>query len=104
MSKEVLDHQKFRIELDDGSFLSGDVRTIKDGAAKPVLLIGHGFRGHKDWGTASGCWRRTGRFASWRRIRRSSPSPEAITRSESPILTKARPMRSIRPSRKRPSS
>jgi len=50
MGKQLLEAAPFRIELEEGLHIDGDVRTIRDGNAKPVLIIGHGFRGHKDWG------------------------------------------------------
>ncbi|SFI87317.1 Dienelactone hydrolase [Paenibacillus sp. UNC496MF] len=50
MGKGLLEAVKFRIDGEDGLPLQGDVRTIENGAAKPILILGHGFRGHKDWG------------------------------------------------------
>ncbi|NBD23653.1 alpha/beta hydrolase family protein [Paenibacillus glycinis] len=50
MGKRLLEELKFRIDADDGLFLSGAVRTVQNRIAKPILIAGHGFRGHKDWG------------------------------------------------------
>ncbi len=50
MGKQLLEAAQFRIELEEGLHIDGDVRTFRDGIAKPALIIGHGFRGHKDWG------------------------------------------------------
>ena len=60
MGKQLLAIESFKIELGEGLFLKGEVKTVEDGAAKPVLVVSHGFRGHKDWGF----WREvTSRFA-----------------------------------------
>lgn len=50
MGKQLLAAQGFKVELGDGLYISGEVKTIADGAAKPVLIVSHGFRGHKTWG------------------------------------------------------
>lgn len=34
----------------DGGPLRGDVRTAAGGAGRPAVVIGHGFKGFKDWG------------------------------------------------------
>ncbi|WP_409346330.1 alpha/beta hydrolase family protein [Paenibacillus sp. MBLB4367] len=47
---ETLLKNGFRIELEEGLFLRGEVTAIEDRNAKPVLIVSHGFRGHKDWG------------------------------------------------------
>jgi dienelactone hydrolase len=39
----------FKLEQADGTVLEGEVRVIEGGGRKPALLLGHGFRGHKDW-------------------------------------------------------
>lgn len=39
----------FRLEQPDGTALEGEVRVVEGGGRKPVLILGHGFRGHKDW-------------------------------------------------------
>jgi len=41
--------EPFRLEQADGTVLEGEVRAIAGGGRKPALLLGHGFRGHKDW-------------------------------------------------------
>ncbi|MFC5649316.1 alpha/beta hydrolase family protein [Paenibacillus solisilvae] len=38
------------MELGEGLYISGEVKTIEDGIAKPVLIVSHGFRGHRLWG------------------------------------------------------
>jgi uncharacterized protein len=42
--------KSFRIGLEEGLYIEGQVKTLETGTAKPVLLIAHGFRGTKDWG------------------------------------------------------
>lgn len=49
MSKETLAIENFKLLLDNGLYLEGDVKVSLDGGAKPVTVISHGFRGHKDW-------------------------------------------------------
>ena len=41
--------EPFRIGQADGTALEGEVRAAEGGGRKPALLLGHGFRGHKDW-------------------------------------------------------
>jgi uncharacterized protein len=41
--------EPFRLEQTDGTVLEGEVRAIRYDGRKPVLILGHGFRGHKDW-------------------------------------------------------
>lgn len=48
MGKQLL--AIFKIELGEGLFIKGEVKTVEDGAAKPVLVVSHDFKGHKDWG------------------------------------------------------
>lgn len=50
MSSSILVKRQFQIELKDGYVIHGDVEFVEDGTAKPVILLSHGFRGHKDWG------------------------------------------------------
>lgn len=40
----------FTIKVQDELYIKGEVQTLQDGIKKPVLIISHGFRGHKDWG------------------------------------------------------
>jgi uncharacterized protein len=49
MGNELIS-QNFRLDLEDGLFIRGEVKVINDGAAKAVILLSHGGRGHKDWG------------------------------------------------------
>ncbi|MBW4083929.1 S9 family peptidase [Paenibacillus sp. S150] len=49
MGAEILTVESFRLPLDNGLYLEGEVRVLRDGHPKPVVLISHGFRGHKDW-------------------------------------------------------
>lgn len=49
MSRETLTVEHFRLPLENGLYLEGEVRVPAGTAPKPVLLISHGFRGHKDW-------------------------------------------------------
>lgn len=39
----------FEIVLETGGKIRGSVSTKKRGGIKPVLILSHGFRGHKDW-------------------------------------------------------
>ena len=50
MGKQLLESVSFKLEIVKGISITGDVKTIRNQTAKPVLIIGHGFRGHKDWG------------------------------------------------------
>lgn len=49
MSQQLLESVAFKLDTDEGLFLSGQVYTIRDDVPKQVLILGHGFRGHKDW-------------------------------------------------------
>lgn len=49
MGNQLLAVETFVLELADGLTIKGEVKSIEDGHAKPVLIISHGFRGHKDW-------------------------------------------------------
>ncbi|MEK3880091.1 alpha/beta hydrolase family protein [Paenibacillus sp. FSL M7-0420] len=49
MSHETLTFEHFKLPLENGLYLEGEVRVPVGTAPKPVLLISHGFRGHKDW-------------------------------------------------------
>ncbi|MEK3838342.1 alpha/beta hydrolase family protein [Paenibacillus sp. FSL R7-0128] len=49
MSHETLTIEHFKLPLENGLYLEGEVRVPAGTATKPVLLISHGFRGHKDW-------------------------------------------------------
>lgn len=50
MSQKALAVESFRIDLGNGLHLSGETRAVADGVRKPVLVLGHGFRGHRRWG------------------------------------------------------
>ncbi|MCA0756925.1 alpha/beta fold hydrolase [Paenibacillus sp. N4] len=50
MEERKVLQQSFRLELEDGLSLKGDVRVREDGGRKPVILFSHGFKGFKDWG------------------------------------------------------
>lgn len=50
MEERKVLHHAFRLELEDGLSLKGDVRVREDGGCKPVILFSHGFKGFKDWG------------------------------------------------------
>ncbi|CAG7657470.1 alpha/beta hydrolase family protein [Paenibacillus allorhizosphaerae] len=50
MSSSIAVKKPFQIELKDGYTIHGDVEYVEDGTAKPIILLSHGFRGHKDWG------------------------------------------------------
>ncbi|WP_185819686.1 alpha/beta hydrolase family protein [Salibacterium salarium] len=41
--------ESFSISLGDDLFFRGEVHAPKDRANKPVILVCHGFKGHKDW-------------------------------------------------------
>ncbi|WP_238653107.1 alpha/beta hydrolase family protein [Paenibacillus piscarius] len=49
MSQETLTIEHFKLPLENGLYLEGEVRVPAGTALKPVLLLSHGFRGHKDW-------------------------------------------------------
>ncbi|AIQ20596.1 hypothetical protein H70357_30825 [Paenibacillus sp. FSL H7-0357] len=49
MGKETLTIERFKLPLDNGLYLEGEVRVPPGELLKPVVLISHGFRGHKDW-------------------------------------------------------
>lgn len=49
MSEETLTIEHFKLPLENGLYLEGEVRVPAGTAPKPVILISHGFRGHKDW-------------------------------------------------------
>ncbi|UQZ33588.1 alpha/beta hydrolase [Paenibacillus sp. PK3_47] len=49
MSKETLVVEHFSIPLDNGLYMEGEVKVSSGKAPKPVLILSHGFRGHKDW-------------------------------------------------------
>ncbi|KAI7259327.1 hypothetical protein KC345_g10336, partial [Hortaea werneckii] len=46
---ETLTIEHFKLPLENGLYLEGEVRIPEGTAPKPVVLISHGFRGHKDW-------------------------------------------------------
>lgn len=43
-------HTTFALTAADGGALRGDVRTTGGNAARPAVVICHGFKGFKDWG------------------------------------------------------
>lgn len=45
MSEEILTIEHFRLPLENGLELEGEVRVPAGTAPKPVILISHGFRG-----------------------------------------------------------
>ncbi|MGF9712476.1 alpha/beta hydrolase family protein [Paenibacillus naphthalenovorans] len=49
MGKEIA-VESFSIQQANGLPLKGEVRTQIDGSGKPVLIVSHGFRGHRNWG------------------------------------------------------
>ncbi|TBL75270.1 alpha/beta hydrolase family protein [Paenibacillus thalictri] len=49
MSHAAVTKDQFQIALENNLVLNGELETTLDGTAKPVLLLSHGFRGHKDW-------------------------------------------------------
>jgi dienelactone hydrolase len=49
MANETLTIEHFRLPLENGLYLEGEVRVPEGTAPRPVILISHGFRGHKDW-------------------------------------------------------
>jgi dienelactone hydrolase len=42
--------EPFDFQLGGGLHLKGEVRAKIDGEEKPVLILAHGFRGHRQWG------------------------------------------------------
>lgn len=50
MSNQVIAAERFSIDLGGGHAIHGEVKAVEDGTAKPVLVLSHGYRGHKDWG------------------------------------------------------
>lgn len=49
MGQETLVAESFRLPLQDGLILEGQVRVPPGVDPAPVVLLSHGFRGHKDW-------------------------------------------------------
>lgn len=49
MSEETLTIEHFKLTLENGLHMEGEVRVPAGAVPKPVILISHGFRGHKDW-------------------------------------------------------
>lgn len=49
MGQETLAVESFRLPLENGLYLEGEVRTPPGADPAPVVLLSHGFRGHKDW-------------------------------------------------------
>lgn len=43
-------HERFTFLSAEGEKLRSDIRFVKDGRRKPVILFLHGFKGFKDWG------------------------------------------------------
>lgn len=50
MSNQVIAVERFTIDLGGSHFIHGEVKAVEDGIAKPVLVLSHGFKGHKEWG------------------------------------------------------
>ncbi|EFM11845.1 conserved hypothetical protein [Paenibacillus curdlanolyticus YK9] len=49
MSVKTLIVQSFKLELGEGLTIEGEVKSRQDNVLKPVVIVNHGFRGHKDW-------------------------------------------------------
>ncbi|MFC3799263.1 alpha/beta hydrolase family protein [Cohnella sp. GCM10012308] len=49
MSEQTITTAAFRLPLDNGLYIRGEVKTAGGGASRPAVLVSHGFRGHKDW-------------------------------------------------------
>ncbi|GFN30704.1 alpha/beta hydrolase family protein [Paenibacillus xylaniclasticus] len=49
MSASTIISAEFTLELKDGLKVEGRVTTLQDGAPKPIVILNHGFRGHRDW-------------------------------------------------------
>ncbi|WP_150273401.1 alpha/beta hydrolase family protein [Paenibacillus tepidiphilus] len=49
MAENTLVIERFRLPLKNGLHLEGEIKVPQGDTALPVLLISHGFRGHKDW-------------------------------------------------------
>ncbi|MBO9599218.1 MAG: dienelactone hydrolase family protein [Cohnella sp.] len=49
MASHALAVAGFEIPLESGLRIQGEVRVLEDGRRKPVVLLGHGFRGHRLW-------------------------------------------------------
>lgn len=49
MGNETLTFQSFTLYSSKGIRLQGEVKTLDDGKPHPVIIVSHGFRGHKDW-------------------------------------------------------
>ncbi|MDG0793045.1 dienelactone hydrolase family protein [Cohnella ginsengisoli] len=49
MSEQTITTAAFRLQLDNGLYIRGEVKTAGEGASRPAVLVSHGFRGHKDW-------------------------------------------------------
>lgn len=50
MMSSSIRKEEFRIDLDHGLTLPGEVRLREDATELPILLVAHGFRGFKEWG------------------------------------------------------
>ncbi|WP_185819490.1 alpha/beta hydrolase family protein [Salibacterium salarium] len=49
MLYESIENNSFTISLGDDLYLRGEVHAPKERTNKPVILVCHGFKGHKDW-------------------------------------------------------
>ncbi|QSF44521.1 alpha/beta hydrolase family protein [Paenibacillus tianjinensis] len=49
MGQQTLAAESFRLPLENGLFIEGQVRVPPGVDPAPVVLLSHGFRGHKDW-------------------------------------------------------
>jgi len=49
MGNEILTVADFRLPLDNGLYIEGEIRAASGPLPKPVVILSHGFRGHKDW-------------------------------------------------------
>ncbi|MWC30666.1 alpha/beta hydrolase family protein [Paenibacillus sp. MMS18-CY102] len=49
MSVRTLAVHSFKLEVGEGLTIEGEVKSWQDNELKPVVIVSHGFRGHKDW-------------------------------------------------------
>lgn len=49
MGQATIANEAFRIEVEGGLLLNGDVKVYESNEKLPVLVLAHGFRGAKDW-------------------------------------------------------
>ncbi|WP_138752493.1 alpha/beta hydrolase family protein [Paenibacillus sinopodophylli] len=49
MAERTIVSQTFEIKLNEHLYLRGRVKTLEGGVARPIAIVGHGFRGFQDW-------------------------------------------------------